>query len=503
MQAVMRKRGVSEEGLLVLARWLHELGDILYFRDDDELCDLVILKPQWASAYISRVVEDEQVIARQGVFTRDQMVKLWADLPSDLREHFLRLMEAFDLSYRTLEQREISLVVERLPLDPPPYQPAWDAALRDPASHEIAIRYRLNSLPPGIPTWFIARAHRFSTHKHWRNGALFACERDGPSLALVQAFPHERYLQLSVRGAHPHNFFALLKDGLELTLDRYPGLNKQRKIPCPGHNGQPCPHEFDYEQLLKRLDKKPSIECPEALIDVDVRTLLFGLTPATLDDVQQKLDALLDLEATHHDELVSLLQREFMKNFRREQSQDDAFCPNVFTLRPQAGSGWKKALLGEKVELQLYCQQPGCWHPTKEGGSYIIPRPVAWLQKTGPYLKSLMTMLKYVSPFVGPWVGMVAADYKKLVEDDLSFMDELLKVMPDLIDDHELDLARMTRSVGDHDDLERAHGAALRAIRQLLDEVDPAQKWGNLRRIFTPEGHYLWLCEHHAREYLL
>ena len=508
MQAAMRARGVSEEGLPVLARWLHELGDILYFRDDDELCDLVILKPQWASAYISRVVEDEQVIAGLGVFTREQMIKLWADLPSDLREHFLRLMEAFDLSYRTLEQREISLVVERLPLDPPPYQAAWDAALRDPASHEIAIRYRLNSLPPGIPTWFIARAHRFTVHKHWRNGALFACERDGSSLALVQAFPHERYLQLSVRGAHPHNFFALLKDGLELTLDRYPGLKLERKIPCPGHNGQPCPHEFDYEQLLKRLDKKPRIECPEALIDVDVRTLLFGLTPATLDDVQQKLDALLDLEAAHHDELVSLLQREFMKNFRREQSQDDAFCPNVLTLRPLADSSWKRALLGEKVELQLYCQQPGCWHPTKEGGRYLIPRPVEWLQKTGPYLKSLMILLKYVSPFVGPWVGMVAADYKKLVEDDLSFMDELLKVMPDLVDDHELDLARMTRSVGDRDDPstgsgERVHGAALRAIRQLLDEVDPSQKWGNLRKVFTPEGHYLWLCEYHAREYLL
>jgi hypothetical protein len=503
MQAMMRKHHVSAEGIPVLARWLHELGDILYFRDDDELSDLVILKPQWASAYISRVVEDEQVIAGLGVFTRDRMIKLWDDLPSDLREHFLRLMEAFDLSYRTLEQREISLVVERLPLDPPPYREAWDAALRDPASHEIAIRYRLNSLPPGIPTWFIARAHRFSTHQHWRNGALFHCDSDGPSLALVQAFPHERYLQLSVRGAHPHNFFALLKDGLELTLDRYPGLNKQRKIPCPGHNGRPCPHEFDYEQLLKRLDIKPSIECPEALVDVDVRTLLFGLTPATLDDVQQKLDALLDREAAHHDELVSLLQREFMKNFRREQSQDDAFCPNVFTLRPLADSSWKRALLGEKVELQLYCQQPGCWHPTKEGGRYIIPRPVEWLQKTGPYLKSLMTMLKYVSPFVGPWVGMVAADYKKLVESDLSFMDELLKVLPDLVDERELGLARMTRSVGDHEDLERVHGAALRAIRQLLDEVDPSQKWGNLRKVFTPEGHYLWLCEYHAREYLL
>jgi hypothetical protein len=47
----------------------------------------------------------------------------------------------------------------------------------------------------------------------------------------------------------------------------------------------------------------------------------------------------------------------------------------------------------------------------------------------------------------------------------------------------------------------RASGAALRAIRRLLDELDPPQHWGGLTRVLTPEGHYLWLCEHHAETY--
>ncbi len=42
----------------------------------------------------------------------------------------------------------------------------------------------------------------------------------------------------------------------------------------------------------------------------------------------------------------------------------------------------------------------------------------------------------------------------------------------------------------------------LRALRLLLDEVDPKQQWGGLRKVLTPEGHYLWLCEYHAKEYL-
>jgi len=112
-------------------------------------------------------------------------------------------------------------------------------------------------------------------------------------------------------------------------------------------------------------------------------------------------------------------------------------------------------------------------------------------------------MLKYVSPFIGPWVGMADEAYKKLIDNDLKMMTELIKVMPDLIDDRELDLVRKSEAVGDHEDMERAHGAALRAIRQLLDEVDSGQNWGNLRKVLTPEGHYLWLCEHHAKEYLI
>jgi hypothetical protein len=41
----------------------------------------------------------------------------------------------------------------------------------------------------------------------------------------------------------------------------------------------------------------------------------------------------------------------------------------------------------------------------------------------------------------------------------------------------------------------------LRALRKLLGEVDPEQEWGRLKKVLTPEGHYLWLCKEHAKEY--
>jgi hypothetical protein len=44
-------------------------------------------------------------------------------------------------------------------------------------------------------------------------------------------------------------------------------------------------------------------------------------------------------------------------------------------------------------------------------------------------------------------------------------------------------------------------GAGLRAVRQLLEKLDEHQVWGGLKRVLTPEQHYLWLCEYHAHEY--
>ncbi|MGJ5634842.1 COR domain-containing protein, partial [Nostoc sp. CALU 1950] len=406
---IMAESQVADISKEVLARWLHELGEILYFQDNEELNDTVILKPQWVTEYISKVLESEDVINRKGIFTRQEMAQLWRDLEPSMRDHFLHLMERFDLSYRTQENRDLSLVVERLPLDAPNYEQKWQQIKQTGECHEISMKFQLNTIPAGIPTWFIARQHRFTTGIHWRNGVLFAYEQE--HLALVEAVKSDRYIKLTVRGPNPLNFFVLLRDGMELTLARFPGLDIQRTIPCFGHNGQPCTHEFDYKQLSQRWEKKKgTIECPEAMEDVSVPELLYGLNWNTQNAVLERIDQLektvVDGQAVILDEfknLLELTQRGFTNAFRREQAIIDAHCPNIFVLRPRDAKAWQKNLTGQKLDLQLYCQAPGCWHPTQEGGLYEINEPAKWLRVTAPYIGNLFKVLKYAAPIIGNW----------------------------------------------------------------------------------------------------
>ncbi len=68
---------------------MHDLGDILYFKDNEELNDLVILDPEWMNEKISRVLESKEVIKKDGTFTRAHMDKLWGDVEDEnIRQHF-------------------------------------------------------------------------------------------------------------------------------------------------------------------------------------------------------------------------------------------------------------------------------------------------------------------------------------------------------------------------------------------------------------------------------
>jgi len=199
-------------------------------------------------------------------------------------------------------------------------------------------------------------------------------------------------------------------------------------------------------------------------------------------------------------EMLKLIQREFTNAFHREQAKIESHCPNIFVLRPQEASNWKRAIKGQKLQLQLYCQAPGCWHPTESGGLYEITVPAEWFRVMAPYLRKLVKLLKYAHPVVGPTLGIGNPEvYERALSQDREYMQEIVANLPQL--EGAEDLERVGGGMAEEFGLERLQGAPLRALRQLLDEFDPQQHWGGLRKVLTPEGHYLWLCEHHAQEY--
>ena len=531
---ILTDAGVPSDSHPTVAKLLHELGDILYFDDDDELKEHVILNPHWVTQRISDILVSDLVEKKVGILTTEAMNQIWidSDIDASMANRLLRLMERFDLSYRIPDDFEDrSLIVQKLDEDPADYRDVWDAHLDTPGCKEITMKFDLTQTKPaGIPTWFIARSHRFTQTLHWLHGALFGSPRKEPKhLALVLSPVGETYLTITVRGPSPHSFFSLLKDGLELTLDRFEGLKDKlvRTVPCPDPSDIDCNHEFDFALLENRIARekpKPTIECPKCLEDVSVNEMLYGISPVTEQKVIDRIDVL-EVSLKEHgdentdkiiselDELRELSQRQFLLTYNAFQRLLESQTPRVFTLRPENRATWKARLFGTKWKLQLYCEAPGCWHPSCEPqdedqkGLYTIKDNDTFFQKAAPWIRRLVTVLKYTAP-LGTTIACAVEDVNKLIKDDIKLMGELIKILPigkdDIITEHLQEVARdefRRKLPSRYGDLHRESLSELRKLMISLDkEGVEAGEMGGLRKVMTPEGHWLWLCPRHREE---
>ncbi len=463
---------VEENDIPFLAELLHDLGVILYFQKDNRLKETVVLNPEWMTKNIFKVLDCED-IGDDGIFKREHADAVWNEIGSWLQNQFLYFMEKFDLSYRIPDLYPfVSIIVERLSYEPKTdYLKLWNTK-KD--AKQISMKFKLDTnIPPGIPTWFIARSHRFTTCNHWRLGALFADDEKHTHLGLVQAFPHDRCLTLIVRGPYPQNFFTLLKDGLDLTLDRFPGIDVKRTIPCPGHHGKPCTHEFIYEQLLKQVEKKPEeelIRCPESIEDLKIHDLLFGLNPIKLIDDGELI------EEENKDKWNEQTQREFLKQSNDEQKKPETACPRVFTLIPSAPVKIDSKFSGERIKLQLYCEMPGLWHPAGDSGCYTFGNKPSFFHNLSLFLRKQGIPLNKILP------GSLTGSFENMNE-ELGFSKDLLEITNEDIGPIEI------------------KESDVNILYKILDKLDKQHIWGGLKKILTPEGHYLWLCEDHTKEY--
>ncbi len=284
-----------------LGSYLHDLGKILYFRDDATLSDTIILKPNWIAKAISLVLEDKGVQDRSGILVDADLSRIWAvdehgqQYDPALYPLFLRLMERFDLCsqidpQQLGEDETCYLVPQLLQPHPPSSLPRWTAKEMKAGKAHIAITYCLEFVPTGIMNWFIVRTHQYTCNMHWREGVVLAHQEH---LARVELFPERKELRMEVWGAEPHTFFVILKETVDLILSRFEGLYIKQEVPCICHQqtgeAQPCSEVYRYEQdLVKRLNQGiETIQCRESFCNIGIRELLYGLR-VSMDPLAQK-----------------------------------------------------------------------------------------------------------------------------------------------------------------------------------------------------------------------
>jgi internalin A len=287
-----------------LGLYLYYLGKILYFPEDDQLANIVVLKPNWITKAISKVLENPETRKHGGVLRHDHLPQIWIQdengvaYDRHLFPAFLRLMEKFDLSYEIETalpgEPRVSLIPQLLPHQPPDQLAHWP---QEPINGEIELKmeYKLDFLPAGIMSWVIVRTHHYTEGAedlHWRDGVILGY---GGHRAKVELNKYLQTVTLIVHGPSPYNFFTILMNTLDLIMARFPGLSIERRIPCICHRHggkvKPCSRYHSYEDLVRLMERqRHTIECLETFVNVPVNEMLFGIHWSTMEDVLSRLN---------------------------------------------------------------------------------------------------------------------------------------------------------------------------------------------------------------------
>ncbi|MEJ3742634.1 COR domain-containing protein [Actinomycetes bacterium KLBMP 9797] len=236
--AACERNALHDDEAVTLAELLHDLGQIIYYGDDDGLRDIVVLNPEWLTKAIAYVLEDGPTRRAQGVLTHHRLHEIWRDrLPGgyDRRyyPYFLRLMEKFDICYRLEDQRELSLVAQLVPHPKPslPWMPTTPLAAN---TSRLTVICKLSEPAPGLISWLTVRHHQASIGKHWRNGVFLRHPVSAYASEALIELDGERRLLIEVRAPSPNMFFSVLVDSVEHLLRlRWPGLRYRLVVPCP------------------------------------------------------------------------------------------------------------------------------------------------------------------------------------------------------------------------------------------------------------------------------
>jgi hypothetical protein len=271
--------------MLQLSRYLHDLGVCLHFQDDATLKHWVILKPEWGTTAVYKVLDNDTVKKHLGCFTQNDLADIWKDSQyTDMRDELLQLMMRFKLCYPIPNRSCNYIAPQLLDINQPDYN--WDNA------NNLILRYEYEFMPKGILTRFIVETHPWIEQQTlvWRSGVIL--NKDQTRAEVIEHY-NQREIKVRVTGSRKKELLAVVAHELEKIHQSFERLQYQIFVPC---NCETCkegkepqtPYSYPRSVLERRLKAgRYQIECEISYQMVDVRRLIDDVSFQPLEAEQE------------------------------------------------------------------------------------------------------------------------------------------------------------------------------------------------------------------------
>ncbi|CAN5411906.1 hypothetical protein BH11ACT8_BH11ACT8_07380 [soil metagenome] len=532
------------------ARALAVTGQVLgwwVFDDTPHLSSIVVTKGDWLGAAIALVMDGERDPSGLGLVDTPTLSRLWDDpdrpahlrYPAHLHNHFVALMEKYDLAYRApnrVRDPDI-LVIPQLLSDvvPTRFVDAWVDALpnadRDERHCSTALLNGVKtSVPVGLLPRLIARTHRRSLGAleldkavHWQAGVVLKSEN---ARALVR--PTADGISISAKGAFPTELIVEIEAALgDLVAAYWPGTTLTTQLSCPRCE---TARAFERDRLVERsLRHLKDAECPYCFARLDIDQIVSpavkrqALESAMRDEFDRIAD-MLDRVADRQEHMVASLPnlQLALSAIAQQLHRDlavvlDAIAdevlngPRLFLVEEVARTASTPQVAHVRLRIRLFCehshralsdldQDPG-------SGVFEIDVPRKWWKRLRPILDRTRLVLGVLAPFAAAGLPMGKAEdgWIESAGEPIEFLQELSGATADAIegfdssgpdDDYVDDPAPNDRPSVFTPTLKE--GGAMREFQRLLREHDPSL--GDLRLVRSNDG-YLWVHRNFEQQY--
>ncbi|MGK7897392.1 MAG: COR domain-containing protein, partial [Xenococcus sp. (in: cyanobacteria)] len=293
------------EDQLQLSNYLHDLGVFLHFQDQEDslLYRIVILKPEWGTDAVYKVLDNQQVINNNGHFTRQDLNKIWQEQKyASRRGELLELMKKFQLCYEIPDSQDAFIAPQRLSENQPEYD--WNE------SQNLILRYTYpDFMPKGIITRFIVIMHQYiDQHEYvWKTGVIL--NKDNTKAEVIEHYD-KREIKIRIAGSYKRELLNTVTYELDKIHNSYNRLKYNKLIPC---NCRQCkdsqsPHFYPFE-ILKQFvaDKQYEIQCQKKYQMVDILSLIDNVV-----DVEQLIK---------NEEIKTDVEKEFLREIVKIQAK--------------------------------------------------------------------------------------------------------------------------------------------------------------------------------------
>ncbi|NEP27050.1 COR domain-containing protein [Moorena sp. SIO3I6] len=260
------------EDKLQLSRYLHDLGVCLHFQEQkySSLYKTVILKPEWGTDAVYKVLDNHDVINNKGKFTGNDLQRIWKDDKyASMSGELLELMKKFQLCYEIPDCKDTFIAPQLLSDNQPDYD--WNR------SHNLILRYAYpDFMPKGIITRLIVVMHQYIDQQQyvWKTGVILT--KDNTKAEVIEYYG-KREIKIRVAGIDKRGLLSIVAYELDRIHDSYKRLKYSKLIPCncPKCKDSQSPHSYPFETLRKFIeDQQDSIQCQQSYQMVNVLSLL-------------------------------------------------------------------------------------------------------------------------------------------------------------------------------------------------------------------------------------